>query len=55
MATAKATTESPSKSPRAKSVADPKMAKCSKKEDTLEARKPAPRTANPLILALLPI
>jgi hypothetical protein len=36
------TTESPSRSPLANSVAVPKMAECSKKDDALEAKRPAP-------------
>ena len=55
MATQKATTESPSKSPLVKSVAVPKIAKCTRKEETLEAKRPAPRKTKPLIRVLLPI
>lgn len=33
----------------------PRMAKCARKDDALEARSPAPSTINPLISVLLPI
>jgi hypothetical protein len=55
MATQNATTVSPSKKPLTKSVAVSKIAKCPKKEDKLEAKKPAVRTSKPLTRALLPI
>lgn len=54
MATPKATTASPSKKPLAQSFAVPRMARCPRKEDTLEAKSPAPRMINPLTVARFP-
>lgn len=51
IATPKATTASPSKKPRTRSVALPRMRKVSRNDDALEARSPAARTTRPFTSA----